>query len=144
MSEGAALKVATGIAVTLLGAFALVTWWALESAGVAVLATRAADGSSRSTHVWFAEAEGELWLEAGTPENSWYVDVQTHPVISFSTPARSGKFLAEPDSSAAARDQIRALLREKYGFRDWWVSVIFDTSHSIAVRLVPTSVQAGP
>lgn len=120
-----------------LACFVLITWWALESGGVAVLETRAPDGSLRSTHVWFAEPEGEIWLEAGTPENSWYLDVQREPRVSFSSERRTGTFSARPVEEPAGHDRIRALLRQKYGVRDWWIDVLFDTSESVAVRLVP-------
>jgi hypothetical protein len=122
-------------ALVLLGAF---TWWALESSGVAILETCAVDGSLRSTHVWFAERDGELWLEAGAPDNAWYRDVQRDPRVSFTASERSGRYLAERVDEPGARDQIRSLLRTKYGLRDWWVTVLFDTSRSIAVRLVPS------
>ena len=55
-----------------IGGFVAVTWWVLEAGGVAVIETRSPDGMLRSTHVWYAEPDGELWLEAGTPENPWY------------------------------------------------------------------------
>lgn len=118
--------------------FVAFTWWALESSGVAVLETRAPDGSPRSTHVWFAEAGGELWLEAGAPENGWYRDVQKDPRVSFSANGRSANYVAQPHEGPDAHVEIRALLREKYGVRDGWVALLFDTSRSVAVRLVPT------
>ena len=114
-----------------------VTWWALESGGVAVVGTRAPDGSTRSTHVWFAEPDGELWLEAGTPTNAWYLDVQRDPQVSFRSEDRSGQFTAQLIAEPGAHETIRALLREKYGVRDGWIGLLFDTSHSVAVRLVP-------
>jgi hypothetical protein len=120
-------------------AFAVLAWWALESSGVAVLETRAPDGSLRSTHVWFAEPNGELWLEAGTPENSWYLDIQRDPVVSFSAPERSGQYIAERIGNPGAHEEIRSLLGEKYGLRDWWVDFLFDTSRSVAVQLKPFS-----
>jgi hypothetical protein len=116
--------------------FVLLTWWALESSGVAVLETQSADGSVRSTHVWYAEPDGELWVEAGTPENGWFVDVHEDPMVSFSTPERSGEYVAEKIPGDDTHLRIRGLLREKYGFRDWWIGVLFDTSHSVAVRLI--------
>jgi len=128
---------AATIASILLG-FASFTWWALESSGVAVLETRAEDGSQRSTHVWFTEPGGELWLEAGTPENPWYLDVGREPALSFSSPTRSGEFLARPHPGEAPRQRVRSQLRKKYGLRDWWVGVLFDTSRSVAVELVPS------
>jgi hypothetical protein len=87
-------------ALVLLVAF---TWWALESSGVAILETRAADGSLRSTHVWFAEPDGELWVEAGAPDNAWYRDVQRDPRVSFTASGRSGRYLAERIDEPGAR-----------------------------------------
>ena len=131
------MKIAIVSLVSVSAAFGLITWWALESSGVAVLETRAADGSPRSTHVWFAEPNGELWLEAGTPENSWYLDIQRDPLVSFSSLQRSGQYIAQRiQDPGAAHDQIRSLLREKYGVRDWWIGLLFDTSCSVAVQLV--------
>lgn len=66
------LKVAIITLVSALAVFRLVTWWALETSGVPVIETRTPDGTLRSTHVWFAELDGELWLEAGTPDNPWF------------------------------------------------------------------------
>lgn len=115
----------------------LFTWWALESDGVAVLETRKPDGMKRSTHVWYAEPGGELWLEAGSPENTWYVDIQREPGVVLEVEGRSTRYVAQPVPGEVTHRRIRSLLREKYGIRDWWISLIFDTSDSIAVRLVP-------
>ena len=131
------LKIAIGSLLSALAALGLITWWALESSGVAVLETRALDGSLRSTHIWFGEPNGELWLEAGTPMNSWYADIQRDPQVSFSSPQRSGQYIAQRVQDPGAHDQIRSLLREKYGVRDWWIDLLFDVSGSVAVQLVP-------
>ena len=117
------------------------TWWALESSGVAVLETRAADGTSRSTHVWFVEPNGELWLEAGTPENSWHLDIQDDPRVSFSSSGHTGQYVALSVHDSDSRETIRSLLRQKYGLRDWWVALLFDTARSVVVRLEPASSQ---
>ena len=112
------------------------TAWALEWSGVAIVETQAADGSVRSTHVWFVEPGGALWVEAGTPKNSWFLDVLRDPRLEFSADGRSGRYLARRVETPAARARIRGLLRQKYGIRDWWIGVLFDTSKSIAVELV--------
>jgi len=131
------MKIAiTSLAATLAALVAL-TGWALESGGVATLETHGPDGRVRSTHVWYAEVDGELWLEAGTPENGWYVDVQRDALVTFSADGTSGRFVAEPVEGAAAHEQIRSLLRVRYGWRDRWVALLFDTSRSVAVRLEP-------
>lgn len=128
------------IAVTLallVAAFAGVTWWALESGGVATIETRRADGSTRSTHVWWIESSGQLWLEAGSPTNGWYVDVGKRPLVNLSRGGESEEYVALPAPDALDHDWIRSEIRSKYGFRDWWVNLIVDTSESVAVRMMP-------
>jgi hypothetical protein len=139
MTLGEGMRIAVGGIVVIVSSFILFTWWALEWDGVAILETRTADGGVRSTHVWYAEPDGELWVEAGTPQNGWYVDVQKDAMVSFRTSERSGDYIAEPIAGEDAHRRIRRLLREKYGLRDWWIDVLFDTSHSIAVRMVSPS-----
>jgi hypothetical protein len=120
-------------------AFGAVTWWALESGGVAVVGTLRIEGGARETHVWYAEPDGELWLEAGTPENPWFQDVLRVSVLRFTAEGRSGRYRAEPIEDPSGHERIRALLREKYGFRDRWVGLLVDTSRSVAVRLIPVA-----
>lgn len=122
-------------------AFVAFTGWVLESGGVAIVETRAPDDSLRSTHVWYVEPDGELWLEAGTPENSWYLDVLRDPSIVFHAEGRSQSYRAEPAPDPVAQARVRSLIRNKYGFRDWWVGWFIDSSASIAVRLVPLSAR---
>jgi hypothetical protein len=112
------------------------TWWALEADGVAVIETQLANGSTRQTHVWYAEPDGQLWLEAGTAENGWYTDVQRAPGVSFTAGEISGRYVARNVPGESAHGRVRALFREKYGIRDWWISLIFDTSNSVAVQLI--------
>ena len=84
-----------GVTVAVLTGFVVVTWWALEWNGVAVVETRKDDGSSRSTHVWYAETGGELWVEAGTPLNPWYLDLQSDASVTLSSAGPSGRFIGE-------------------------------------------------
>ena len=122
---------------TLVAAFGATTWWALESSGVAVIETRTPGGTVRSTHVWYTEPDKDLWLEAGTPENAWFQDVQQNPVLSFRANGRSARYVARPVDDPSGHSRIRSLIREKYGFRDRWVGLVVDTSRSVAVRLLP-------
>ena len=113
------------------------TWWALEAGDVAVIETQTPAGTVRSTHVWYVEPDGELWLEAGTPGNAWFQDVLRSPAVTFKTSGQVSRRTAEPVESSSAQSHIRSLIRAKYGFRDLWVGLIVDTSRSVAVRLVP-------
>jgi hypothetical protein len=131
------VRIALLIALALVVAFAAITWLALESGGVAVVETQAADGSRRATHVWFAEPEGELWLEAGSAQNKWYEDLRRSPRLVFRADGRSAEYVATPFEDPAARARVRALLREKYGLRDRWVGLFVDQSRSLVVRLDP-------
>jgi hypothetical protein len=47
----------------------------------------------------------------------------------------STQYLAELVREPGGHETIRALLRRRYGLRDWWVGLLFDTSRSVAVRL---------
>ena len=131
------MKPALIVIAIFLAAFAGTTWWALESGGVAVVETRTPEGADRSTHVWYTEPDGELWLEAGTPENAWFRDIQQHPELTLSLDGRSARYTARPVEDAADHARIRSLIREKYGLRDRWVGLLVDTSRSVAVRLLP-------
>ena len=117
--------------------FAMLTWWALESGGVGILESQTGDGTTRMTHVWFVETDEALWVEAGTPQNPWFVDIQENPAIALTTFDRPDEYIAEIVPGESAHREIRSRLREKYGFRDWWIGVIFDTSQSVAVRMIP-------
>jgi len=124
---------AVGLLAVLVAGFA---GWALESGGVAVVTTRSPDGAERTTHVWFVEEDGVVWLEAGAPENSWYVDVGRSPKLTLvrdGLPPTSYRAVAVPSRSGP----VRAALRRKYGLRDRVVGLFVDASRSVAVRLEP-------
>jgi hypothetical protein len=118
-------------------AFCATAWWALESSGVAVIETHTRGGTVRSTHVWYAEPNGEPWLETGTPENAWFQDVQQNPALTFRANGRFARYLAQPVDDPSGHSRIRSIIREKYGFRDLWIELLVDTSRSVAVRLLP-------
>jgi hypothetical protein len=125
------------VLMALAGAFVVTTWWALEAGGVARVETRAAAGAARTTHVWYVEPDGELWIEAGTPKNPWYRDVLADPIVTLSAEGRRERYRAEVVDTPAAQQRVRSLLREKYGLRDRWVGLFVDSSRSVAVRLRP-------
>lgn len=127
---------ATLLSLVVLGAvFVTGTWWALEAGGVARIQTRSVDGTVRSTHVWYVEPEGALWLEAGAPENGWFRDVLEDPHLTLDAEGHSGRYRAVVEDTPEAQRRVRALLREKYGWRDRWVGLFVDSSRSIAVSL---------
>jgi hypothetical protein len=131
------MKQALGAIAALVLAFAAITGWALESSDVAIIETHAPDGSMRSTHVWYVEPGGTLLLEAGTPDNPWFVDAKQQQRVGLTVGDTSAHYIAEPLPGQSDHDRVRALLRDKYGWRDVWVGLLVDTSGSIAVALQP-------
>ena len=116
--------------------FVVITGLALEAGDVAVLTTQRPDGSARETHVWWAEQEGVLWVEAATPERAWLAEALAAGVVEVERDARRERMRVERAlGTADAHVRVRALLREKYGLRDWWVGLLQDTSRSLAVLL---------
>ena len=116
-------------------AFGAVTWYALEGRDVAVLRTLAADGTVRETHVWAAEDGDALLVEAATPNRPWLADIAAHPEVELERAGATTRWLAVPQSGVGWHDEVRALLRAKYGWADRWVALLQDTSSSVAVRL---------
>lgn len=113
-------------------------WWVLESSGVAIAETRRPGGDLRETRVWYVRDHETLWLEAGHPDQPWYLDIQRDPHLVLKAPDIGGKYAAAVVPGPVAHDHVRALLRSKYGLRDRILGWVIDTSESIAVRLVPS------
>jgi hypothetical protein len=128
------MRATLAFAIALL-AFGGVTWFALEGRDVAILRTKAADGAVRETHVWVAEENGALFLEAATPERAWLLEAQSQPVVELVHAGATTRYRAVPEPGDAGHAKIRRLLRAKYGWADQWVALLQDTSRSLAVRL---------
>jgi len=119
-------------------AFVGVTYAALEWDGVAIVETLREDGAPRQTHVWYIEDGHMLHIEAGTPDNPWFVEFQKQPQVTITVDGQSRAYIGEAQPNPEGHERIRAALREKYGVRDWWIGVLFDTSNSIEVLFTPT------
>jgi len=118
-------------------AFAAVTLFALEGNEVVVLHTRAADGTTRATRTWIAAADGSLWIESANPERPFYLDIQRDPRVDLERGGETRLYTAVPQPGRTSHERIRGLLRERYGWADWWIGLLTDTSNSILVELRP-------
>ncbi len=135
------------IIVTSLCGFILIllvtTYIALEQSDVLIVETfdRSAQ-IARYTHVWFVREDGQIYLEAGHPQNPWVQDLASADIIGIQGANLDGWYAFTVGDSQAevitGREKIRALMRQKYGWRDWWVTRLFDTSQSQLVRLTFT------
>ena len=120
-----------GVLVALLVA---VSYAALEAGGVAIVETEKADGTTRTTHVWFMQERG-LWLEGGSAGNGWVTDVEQTGELTLSMNAKPFRYKATISTRPRDRGLVRIQMRRKYGWRDWWVGLFVDHEKSVAVQL---------
>ena len=127
------------IASLLLLIFAGITYVALELNGVVVVETNPVGSQQpRRTHIWYVRSGTKLLLEAGHPDNPWVADIQNQSTLILHNGTLSGEYavtLHDPKSHTL----IRKLMREKYTWRDRWISLIFDPTQSFAIELTPLS-----
>ncbi len=129
------LKPLLSVVVLLAMAFIAVTFIALEQDGVILVETRAEDGTPRVTHVWFAEDQGGVYLEAGNPNNPWVGDLESLKQIRITGEALDGDYEFSVHDTPEHHQAIRTLMRAKYGWRDAWIDILFDTSQSSLIEL---------
>jgi hypothetical protein len=113
------------------------TWWTLEVSGVGVLRTLGPNGSLRDTHVWFAEEGETTWVEAANGHRPFLRDLRNDARAWLQRDRFVSEMTASISDAPSDRAHVRKLLRDKYGFRDVWVALFADTSHSYVVKLVP-------
>jgi len=124
--------------VTILVGIVIVTYVALESGGVLEVETwNAETNESRLTHIWFVEEAGETLLEAGNPENGWVKDLASNDKIILRGAGHDGEYSFKLDQSESGHREIRKRMRDKYGWRDAWIAMLFDVEKSRLVRVQP-------
>jgi hypothetical protein len=131
------MKAAVGALLAAALAFGAVTLYALEGHEVVVLRTHAPGGSMRETRTWVADDGGAIWIEAASPERPFLQHLLANPEVEVERNGAVRRYRAVPLPNPAGHLRIRALLAEKYGWADWWVGLLTDTSASVAVRLEP-------
>jgi hypothetical protein len=128
--------IAIFIAVAVLAVgLAATTYLALELGQVAIAQTTKLDGEPRHTHVWYVEERGALYLEAGHPDNPWVRELEHMQTLTLAGEGIGGEYLFDQSQNIADHERIRRMMRRKYGWRDWWIDVLFDTSSSRLIEL---------
>lgn len=116
--------------------FAAVTLAALEGPEVAVLHTRSPTGEPRRTRTWIAQDGGDLLVEAANPERPFLLDLRRRPQLDVDTDSGRHHCRGEVLPNPGGHQRVRRLLRQRYGWADWWIAWFADTRGSLAVRLV--------
>ena len=117
--------------------FAAMTLYALEGNDVIVLRTHPPAGAMRTTRTWVAVDGAALWVEAAQPERPFYRHLLVNPEVEVERYGTVSRYRATPLGNPDGHARIRAMLMQKYGWADCWVSLLQDTSRSVAVRLDP-------
>ena len=114
---------------------ALVTLVALEGREVVTLLTSDAAGVPRETRTWIVEDDDAVLVEAAHAERPFFRHLLRSPEVEIRRGGRVSSCRATPLPNPEGHARVRHLLAEKYGWADWWIGLLTDTSASIAVRL---------
>ena len=137
MIKALLISLGTVLAAVVVGT-AGITYLALELGEVAIVETVNPDGARlRQTRIWYVHQPDGLYLEAGHPDNPWVRDLEQMQTLTLSGEGISGEYVFEQHESAADHQRVREMMRRKYGWRDWWIGVVFDTSQSRLIELEP-------
>ena len=115
-------------------AFGGATLAALEGVEVVVLRTGAA-AAPRKTRTWIADEGTAALVEAANPERPFLRDLRADPALLLERGGAVRACRADILPNPGGHERIRGLLRARYGWADWWVGLLTDTSASVAVRL---------
>ena len=106
---------------------------------VIVLHTTTGAGESRHTRLWVIDYDGFAWINGGG-RGGWYGRLVDDPNVEMTRSGRTMRYRAVPVPEF--RGKMHALLREKYGFADWWVRLLKDPSATVPIRLEPVPPEA--
>lgn len=98
-------------------------------------------GIPRETHIWFIEQDHRIFLEAGNPGNPWIQDLRAGSSLIL-IGAVNGQFSYQ--FMSGNHERIRQLMKAKYGWRDQWISLLFDVSQSEMIEVEKTNRSALP
>lgn len=134
---GSLARVGLGIAIAGLFFGASILYASEQGGEVVTLLTFDLEGKGSETRLWVVDDAGRAWLRAGQPGASWLRRIQAVPEVVVRRAGGEARYVAVPQPGPAATERINALMRERYGFWDRWVSLIHDDAQCVAVRLDP-------
>lgn len=131
------MKVLVWVLAVILGV--VVLWWGMqviasETGEVVVVTTQRADGSSHDTRLWVVDYDGAPWLRAGSSGAGWFQDMLANPTVVVLRDDVRATY--EIDPQPAAIEPINQAMRDKYGWRDAYVSLFFSRDDAVPIRLV--------
>ena len=79
--------------------------------------------------------DGSAWLRAGGDASGWYQQMRANPDIEMVRDDVRAAYTVQPD--VTQRDPVNTLMRDKYAWRDSYISFMFSRDDAIPIRLVP-------
>ncbi len=106
---------------------------ASESGEVVVLSSLDADGKPQETRLWVVDLNGYQYLRAGDPASAWYARIRDNGRVGLQRGDTRAAYdaIAEP----GLRDAVNALVREKYGIADQYISALLGRDDATPIRL---------
>ena len=108
---------------------------ASEVGEVVILTTVDATGEPKETRLWVVDLDGSTWLRSGSPQSGWSIRLKANPMIQVERGGQAYGYrgVLVPER----RDEVNDLVREKYGWSDAYISLLFSRDDAVPVRLDP-------
>ena len=75
-------------------------------------------GAIHRARLWIVDDGGVSWIHPGNANAQWWVQHWTRTRSSKSNAAATSRYRAQADPAADPR--VHRLMRQKYGFANWW------------------------
>jgi hypothetical protein len=108
---------------------------ASESGEVVVLSTLNDDGKPEETRLWVVDIGDHQYLRAGQAGSGWFARLQATPRVALERGDARGAYDAVPAPDRL--DEVNGLMRQKYGWADRFIELMFGREDAIPVRLQP-------
>ena len=131
-----AVLVVFGLALLLLG-----SQMVASEAGEVVVLTTMDEQQTVATRVWVVEVDGTRYLRSGSDSAAWYQRLVKAPQVKVEREGVNEAYTAVP--LVAARDQVNQLMREKYGWADRYIALLFGRDDAVPIRLDAPAVSPG-
>jgi hypothetical protein len=114
------------------------SWWtiqmvAAESGEVVIVTTTDLEGRPHETRLWIVDHARVVWLRAGAEAAGWYQRISVAPEVVVERNDQVVSYIAQPQPWQ--RETINRLMAEKYGWAEWYISLVLDRDRSIPIRL---------
>jgi hypothetical protein len=102
---------------------------------VATLYTTDGEGQTLTTRIWVVDHGHETWIRSLDPTSPWLDNIINQPAVKLRRGQSIADFRATPHSER--RTRVNALMAERYGWAEWFLSRIEDRDYAIPIYLDP-------